>query len=131
MFCSRPALVKIEPVAVYVDDARIRRRGHSWSHLVAHTAEELHRAAERLGLRREWAQGGRTLHYDLPEHLRERAIADGLARPIGWRDLARRRAEFASGPLRVGPGAGAEHVRRRREAEAEAAGDGEQLGPIA
>ncbi len=100
MFRSGRTLVKIEPVTVYVDDARIRHRGHAWSHLVAHTADELHRAAERLGLRREWAQGGRTLHYDLPEHLRERAIIAGLAEPIEWRDLARRRAEFAgsSGP---------------------------------
>jgi hypothetical protein len=64
-----------EPVAVYVDDARIRWRGMEWSHLVADTPDELHDAAERLGLRREWAQDkGRTLHYDLPEHLRMHAI---------------------------------------------------------
>jgi Protein of unknown function (DUF4031) len=97
MFRSRHPLVKMEPVAVYVDDARISHRGLTWSHLVAHTSEELHRAADRLGLRREWAQRGRTLHYDLPDHLRERAIAEGVAVPIEWRDLARRRAEFASG----------------------------------
>jgi hypothetical protein len=79
-------------VAVYVDDARIRWRGLEWSHLVADTPDELHRAAERLGLRREWAQErGRTLHYDLPEHVRARAIELEIAVAISWRDLARRR----------------------------------------
>ena len=79
-------------VAVYVDDARIRWRGHEWSHLVADSPDELHAAAARLGLRREWAQDkGRTLHYDLPEALRLRAIALGIAQAITWRELARRR----------------------------------------
>ena len=79
-------------VAVYVDDARIRWRGMEWSHLVADTADELHDAAAQLGLRREWAQDkGRTLHYDLPEHLRLRAIDLGVAVAISWRELARRR----------------------------------------
>jgi hypothetical protein len=80
-------------MAVYVDDARIRWRGRRWSHLVADTPDELHKAAGALGLRREWAQeGGRTLHYDLPDELRERAITLGVAEPIHWRELARRRA---------------------------------------
>jgi hypothetical protein len=79
-------------VAVYVDDARIRWRGMEWSHLVADTPDELHDAAARLGLRREWAQDkGRTLHYDLPEHLRLRAVERGIAMGITWRELARRR----------------------------------------
>ncbi len=86
-------------MAVYVDDARIRWRGMAWSHLVADTPEELHAAADRLGLRREWAQDkGRTLHYDLPEEYRLRAIERGLAVPISWRELARRRID---GSLRV------------------------------
>jgi hypothetical protein len=81
-----------EPVAVYVDDARIRWRGMQWSHLVADTPDELHDAAARLGLRREWAQDkGRTLHYDLPEHLRAQAIELGVAVSITWRELAHRR----------------------------------------
>jgi hypothetical protein len=80
---------------VYVDDARIRRRGRRWSHLVADSDVELHRAAAALGLRLEWAQDrGRTLHYDLPEPLRRRAIALGLAEPITWRELVRRRASL-------------------------------------
>jgi hypothetical protein len=84
-------------MAVYVDDARIPWRGREWSHLVADTADELHRAAEVLGLRPEFAQDkGRTLHYDLPEDRRARAIDLGVAEPIGWRDLARRRRSLAS-----------------------------------
>lgn len=83
---------------VYVDDARIRSRGLVWSHLVADTAEELHAAARALGLRREWAQEkGRTLHYDLPEHVRERAIELGVAEPLTWRELASRREALPAG----------------------------------
>ena len=83
-------------MAVYVDDARISWRGRRWSHLVAETPEELHRAADALGLPRALAQNrGRTLHYDLPEELRTRAIEDHIAEPIHWRELAERRAALA------------------------------------
>jgi Protein of unknown function (DUF4031) len=79
-------------VAVYVDDARIPWRGLLWSHLVADSADELHLAAQELGLRREWAQDkGRTLHYDLPDELRTQAIEQRIATPITWRELVRRR----------------------------------------
>lgn len=89
-------------MAVYVDNARIPWRGRVWSHLVSESAEELHRAAEALGLRREYAQDkGRTLHYDLPEEWRRRAIERGLAEPVGWRELARMRSALAS--TRQGP----------------------------
>jgi hypothetical protein len=81
---------------VYVDDARIRWRGRFWSHLVADTAEELHAAAAALGIPRHGArEGGRTLHYDLPDEWRERAIAAGVAEPIEWRELVRRRNSLA------------------------------------
>ncbi len=81
-------------MGVYIDDARIRWRGRLWSHLVADTPGELHDAAARLGLRREWAQDkGRTLHYDLPEYLRLQAIELGIAESISWRELARRRLD--------------------------------------
>jgi hypothetical protein len=83
-------------VAVYVDDARIPWRGRRWSHMVAETADELHAAAAELGIPRVAVQdGGRTLHYDLPDELRDQAIANGIAEPIHWRDLARRRAALA------------------------------------
>ena len=84
-------------VPVYVDDAQINWRGRRWSHLVADRADELHRVAAQLGLRREWAQErGRTLHYDLPDELRRRAIDLGLATPISWRELVQRREALAS-----------------------------------
>ena len=80
-------------MAVYVDDARIAWRGRRWCHMVADTPEELHRAAEALGLDRTHAQDkGRTLHYDLPDEWRDRAIELGVAEPIHWRDLVRRRS---------------------------------------
>ncbi len=85
-------------LAVYVDDAAIPWRGRLWFHLVADTPAELHEAAGRLGLRPEWAQDkGRTLHYDVPQHVRQLAIELGAAQPIAWRDLVRRRraASFA------------------------------------
>ncbi len=82
-------------MAVYVDDARIPWRGRHWSHLVADSPEELHRAAAELGLRREWAQDkGRTLHYDLPDELRERAIELGVATSITWRELVSKRSRL-------------------------------------
>jgi hypothetical protein len=85
-------------MAVYVDDARIPWRGRHWSHMVADTAEELHRAAEALGLTRERAQDkGRTLHYDLPDEWRRRAIELGVAEAITWRELVGRRATVAAG----------------------------------
>ena len=81
---------------VYVDDARISYRGLRWSHMVADTAEELHRAAEALQIPRARAQDrGRTLHYDLPDAYRERAIELGLAEAITWRELARKRARLS------------------------------------
>jgi hypothetical protein len=83
---------------VYVDDARVPWRGRVWSHMVADTAEELHQAAEALGLTRARAQDkGRTLHYDLPEDWRLKAIELGVAEPISRRDLVQRRAGLAAG----------------------------------
>jgi len=83
-------------VAVYVDDARIRWRGRYWSHLVAETSEELHAAAEALGIPRQFAQDkGRTLHYDLTDEFRELAIERGIAEAIPWRELVSRRADLA------------------------------------
>jgi hypothetical protein len=85
-------------MAVYVDDVRIPWRGRRWSHMVADTAEELHAAARALGIPRAAAQSrGRTLHYDLPDEWRERAITLGVAAPIHWRELARRRKTMAPG----------------------------------
>lgn len=81
-------------MAVYVDDARIPRHGHRWSHMVASSAEELHRAAQAIGYGRDRAQErGRTLHYDLTDQARELAIELRVASPISWRELVHRRAQ--------------------------------------
>jgi len=75
-------------VTVYVDDARIRWRGRHWSHMVADTPEELYGAAAALGIPRERVQDrGRTVHYDLPDESRQRAIEQRIAEPITWREL--------------------------------------------
>jgi hypothetical protein len=85
-------------MAVYVDDAHVPSRGRRWSHMVADTADELHAAAQELGLPRAAAQDrGRTLHYDLPDEWRDAAIERGIATPIDRRDLALRRATLAPG----------------------------------
>ena len=81
-------------MAVYVDDWRQRARlgpiTNRWSHLIADGEEELHRLAERLGLRRAWFQFDHRHphrgHYDVPEHVRRRAIELG-AEAVTWRQL--------------------------------------------
>ena len=71
---------------------RLQAAGIRVSLFIDPTLEQVDAAAE-LGLRREWAQDkGRTLHYDLPDELRERAIELGVATPITWRELVSRRA---------------------------------------
>jgi hypothetical protein len=85
-------------MAVYVDDARVPWRGRRWSHLVADSADELHAAAQELGLPRAAAQDrGRTLHYDLPDEWRDAAIERGIATPIDRREMVLRRATLAPG----------------------------------
>jgi hypothetical protein len=112
-------------MTVYVDDAQLRRHGRAWSHLVADTAEELHRAAWALGVPREAAQNrGRTLHYDLPESLRRRAIELAIAEPISWQELVLRRATMAPGDRASGrrsnvAGAGAQSSAIPGDAEGE------------
>jgi hypothetical protein len=79
-------------MAVYVDDARIPWRGRRWSHMIADTPAELFEAADTLGIDRARVQDkGRTLHFDLPDAVRDRAIALGVAEPIHWRELGRLR----------------------------------------
>ncbi len=62
-------------MAVLVDRAIWRWRGRRWAHLVSDESyDELHGFAAQLGLRRAWFQGD---HYDVPEEVRQRAIALG------------------------------------------------------
>ena len=101
--------VLVDPLREYPDTGLPFR---SWSHLVSDESfEELHAFAAELGIPRRFFQGD---HYDLPAHLRSRALELGaepvttrslLARMAGPRgDRARSRAQRR--PARVrGPGA--------------------------
>jgi len=96
---TRPSLGP--PLTVYLDDwrqaATIRDRSDRWSHLLADDPEELHALAARLGIPRRGYQLHRRSpalnHYDLPEALRERAIALGAV-PVTWRQMARLTREW-------------------------------------
>jgi hypothetical protein len=75
-----------------------------WSHLVSDASfEELHAFAAELGIPRRFFQGD---HYDLPAHLRARALELG-AHPVATRDLLARM---------VGPRG--DRARRRAQARA-------------
>ena len=91
-------------VTVMVDE--LREYPHTplpfrrWCHLVSDESfDELHAFAARLGIPRHRFQGD---HYDLPAHLRARAVALG-AQEVSTRDLTGRMA----GPR-------GDRVRRRR-----------------
>ena len=74
-------------MAILVDPAIWPHRGRLWSHLVSDESyDELHEFAQRLGIPRRAFQGD---HYDLPEELRESAVALG-AEPVEGRELIRR-----------------------------------------
>lgn len=65
-------------MAVYVDSVDISWRGKRWCHMVADTIDELHRFADRLGLKRSWFQTkSRYAHYDITYSVREKALALG------------------------------------------------------
>lgn len=94
---------------IYVDELHECRRTRTWHytqacHLFADSLPELHRAARRLGLRREWFQPRTRLpHYDLSPHKRRAALGLG-AMPVGRHFVANRlkaqrgrQAGFAAG----------------------------------
>jgi Protein of unknown function (DUF4031) len=67
-------------MAVYVDEAIWYWQGLKWCHLLADDANELHRFAARLGLKRTSFQSPPEVtvpHYDLTAYERVRAIATG------------------------------------------------------
>jgi hypothetical protein len=97
----------MSPVAILVDELRAyphtRLPFTHWCHLVSDSSfEELHRFAARLGIPRHRFQGD---HYDLPAHVRKRAVALG-AQEVGTRELTQR----MTGPR----GDRVRHRRRRR-----------------
>ncbi|MEM9711766.1 MAG: DUF4031 domain-containing protein [Actinomycetota bacterium] len=84
-------------MAILVDPAVWPWRDQRWAHLVSDDSlDELHDFAERLGVRRFSFQGD---HYDVPAHVRTRAIGLG-AEPVDSRSLLRR---LKAGGLRLGP----------------------------
>lgn len=54
-------------------------RVHFTAHLIADTPEELHALADKIGLKRAWAQTSNSglLHYDITAGKRRQAIAAG------------------------------------------------------
>lgn len=70
-------------MTVYVDDMRAHVGRMIMCHMIADTAEELHRMADAIGVARRWYQGD---HYDVSLGKRARAVELG-AREISWRDL--------------------------------------------
>lgn len=74
---------------VYVDDAGIMKNGRFWCHLVADSVDELHAFAARLGIpERAFHRGARHPHYDIPDDMGRRALAQG-AMAITTRDAVR------------------------------------------
>jgi hypothetical protein len=69
---------------ILVDPAVWPHRGRLWAHLVSDTSyEELHAFAEQLGIPRRAFQGD---HYDVPEAVREDALALGAV-PVTSRQV--------------------------------------------
>lgn len=64
-------------MTIYVDPSRHHFGRMIMCHMVGDTVDELHKMAERLGLRRDWFQGGRFPHYDVCKSKRALAIALG------------------------------------------------------
>ena len=78
--------VLVDPLREYPDTGLPFR---DWCHLVSDTSfEELHAFAAQLGIPRRAFQGD---HYDLPAHLRTRALERG-AEPVTTRELLARMA---------------------------------------
>jgi hypothetical protein len=78
--------VLVDPLREYPDAGL---RWTHWCHMVSDVDfEELHAFAARLGIPRRGFQGD---HYDLPPHVRERAVALG-AHEVGTGELVLRMA---------------------------------------
>ena len=93
-------------MAVYVDEPVWESRGRMWCHLLADSAEELHRFAAHMRLPRSafHSRPGRPWrdHYDLTEAARHHAIRLG-AREISFHEAGAhlRRRRSAAGTVGV------------------------------
>lgn len=61
-------------MTVYVDNAKIPFRNMLMCHMVADNEVELHKMADKIGLKREWYQGD---HYDISLSKRKLALKYG------------------------------------------------------
>jgi uncharacterized protein DUF4031 len=101
-------------MAVYVDQAIWRWQGLAWCHLLADDADELHRFAALLGIKRTSFQSppkSSAAHYDLTAFERRQAIARGAvscSRDEMVAVLRRLRASVPEGnqPRSTAPGSG-------------------------
>ncbi|MFM8794454.1 MAG: DUF4031 domain-containing protein [Acidimicrobiales bacterium] len=94
---------------ILVDECRWPHRGMLWCHMVSdHSIDELHAFADIIEVPRRGFQGD---HYDLPEHVRHRAVLHG-ALEVGSREIV---ARLRSAGLRLAP------RDRRRQSVAEIA----------
>lgn len=62
---------------VYLDRSRNRLGKMVMCHMIADTLGELHGMAERIGMKREWFQGGSFPHYDVSLTRRKTALRLG------------------------------------------------------
>jgi hypothetical protein len=86
-------------VTVLVDECRWWFKGRRWCHMVSDVdLDELHLHAVKVGLPERAFHGD---HYDVPEELREEAIAAG-AEEVPSRELVRR---LRGAGLRLSPAA--------------------------
>lgn len=73
-------------MTVYVDNMRAPYGRMIMCHMIADTDKELHRMADKIGVKRKWHQGD---HYDICLAKRKLAVELG-AKEITRKDLARR-----------------------------------------
>ena len=76
---------------LYVDDARNPFGRMIMCHMMADDTDELLRAADWLGLRREWLQkaGTEYEHFDVSLSMRKRAVCELRARQMTGREMVR------------------------------------------
>jgi hypothetical protein len=77
-------------MALYVDDPRHPLGRMKMCHMTADSLEELHAAADRLGLKRDWYQGPPKTerpHYDISLSRRRRAVEELDAQEVSTREI--------------------------------------------
>lgn len=73
-------------MAILVDECRWSHRDHVWCHMISDTSlDELHEFAQKLGIPPRGFHGD---HYDLPQHVREKALQIG-AHAVTSREIVR------------------------------------------